>query len=874
MDASHVLVVDDERDARDLVASLLRADGLEVTAAASAEEALDLLESAPPDLVVADVRMPGLSGYDLCRRMRATGHDEVPFFFCSTLGSLPERVAGLKLGADEYLVKPFDPEELLLKVRRHLRRGRALRRLRRALDESGREAVLAGQLGDVGVAEVLQLLDQRGEGRLRLELSQPDGTVGEVFLAGRELVHARLGKVTGPKALARLLGWRQGSFRVDAAAHEGPPTLSAAVAPALLEGLAQLDEARALERALGSRRFVVALPPDSFTRRFEEATREVLDLAREDGSLDHVLDSSPLPDAEVLRRLLELVGTGHLQPAEEAGEPIPAEPEVEAPPPSWEAEFRAMVREYLAASPERLDEIHSCLDRLGRHPEDEAPRHAARREFHALAGSGSTFGLPRVSSLALEAEQLLAEAGPGPLAARRLDRLRELQVLVRQEFDRASAGLGGEAGAREQRLDVLLAVAEPDLSRALERSLREEGLGVRSVESAGEARAELRAHLPAAAIVDAALRDGPGYAVVRELREAPGGEAPTVVVVGGAVDFVDKVEAILSGANAYSERPIDAPALVRRLRRLLSSRRAGPARVLVVEDDPRQAAFQAKLLAVGGYEVETCADPRRFESLVVSFAPDLVLLDIRLPEIDGFALARFLRQDERYATLPILFLTADASLQARVEAQRVGGDDLLVKPVLPWLLLTAVAARVERARLLRTLLDHDGLTQLLTHAAFLDRAREHTSRMPRDLSRSLAWVMIDVDRFKSINDRHGHPVGDRVLAALASLLRRRLRSSDVVGRYGGEEFAVLLEDLSVADAARLVNRLREEFAAVPHSGPDGTVFHAGFSAGIAALGPGTSLEEWRQAADEALYEAKAAGRNCVRVAPAPPRGRT
>jgi diguanylate cyclase (GGDEF)-like protein len=127
--------------------------------------------------------------------------------------------------------------------------------------------------------------------------------------------------------------------------------------------------------------------------------------------------------------------------------------------------------------------------------------------------------------------------------------------------------------------------------------------------------------------------------------------------------------------------------------------------------------------------------------------------------------------------------------------------------------------------------------------------------------------MVDLDAFKSINDRFGHPVGDRVLVNLSSLLRRRLRPTDTVGRYGGEEFAILLEDLTVAEAVRLVNRLREDWAATELHTTEGQVFHATLSAGIAALDPLTmELDTWRDAADRALYTAKSEGRNRVATA--------
>jgi diguanylate cyclase (GGDEF)-like protein len=299
----------------------------------------------------------------------------------------------------------------------------------------------------------------------------------------------------------------------------------------------------------------------------------------------------------------------------------------------------------------------------------------------------------------------------------------------------------------------------------------------------------------------------------------------------------------------------------------------GAARILYMEDSAVQAAYMRSVLAAAGYLVRCCADPACFAAELDAFRPDLVLMDVLLPGLSGYDLVRRLRSEERFAALPVLFLTTEDQVQARIETMQSGGDDHLVKPVAPKLLLPAVAARLERSRRLTDLLTRDGLTRLLTRSALLDRAQRLVERQRQDPRQRSIWVMIDLDRFKSINDRFGHPVGDRVLAAAADHLSRNLRRSDCVGRCGGEEFALLLDGPDEDEALALVERLRADFGGQQHDGSDGIAFCVTFSAGMAALQPRMDLEQWREAADGALYAAKAAGRNRVEVSRSAARGK-
>jgi diguanylate cyclase (GGDEF)-like protein len=367
--------------------------------------------------------------------------------------------------------------------------------------------------------------------------------------------------------------------------------------------------------------------------------------------------------------------------------------------------------------------------------------------------------------------------------------------------------------------------------------------------------------MPAGLIVDILLPDGLGYEIVRHVRAMPGGDKPVILMVSKLTDFLDHAEAIQAGADACFEKPLDLEAIAQKLHHLIEHDPCEPQRVLVVEDDESYAAFVRAVLEGAGYQVAVCAHPRQFGEQLASFRPDVLVMDIGLPDVNGYDLTRYVRQLDQFATLPIVFLTGDLAVDARIKTVQAGGDDFLVKPVHPSLLVASVAARIERARFFRMLLTKDGLTRLLTHTCFLDEVHASVERRRRDPDVPVTLAMIDIDRFKTINDTYGHQAGDRVLVALAGLLRRNLRRSDVVGRYGGEEFALLLDHIGVADASHLIERLLDEFKALEMRSPEDQPFSVTFSAGVAQFDPATmEVEQWIRAADAALYEAKNAGR--------------
>ena len=256
--------------------------------------------------------------------------------------------------------------------------------------------------------------------------------------------------------------------------------------------------------------------------------------------------------------------------------------------------------------------------------------------------------------------------------------------------------------------------------------------------------------------------------------------------------------------------------------------------------------------------------PSEILGALQEFRPDLVLMDMYMPACSGHDLARLIRQVHEYMAVPIIYLSSETDRQKQFSAMRVGAEGFVTKPVVPQELVAAVEIRAERMRSLRALMVRDSLTGLFNHTTtthLLDTSIANTMRFGKNLS----FAMIDIDHFKKVNDTYGHPKGDQVILALSRILRQRLRTSDIIGRYGGEEFALILTETASDRAFELLEELRADFSHLSFSAKDRN-FSCTFSAGIASFGKFWTLEHIREAADQALYKAKQGGRNRVVVA--------
>jgi len=285
--------------------------------------------------------------------------------------------------------------------------------------------------------------------------------------------------------------------------------------------------------------------------------------------------------------------------------------------------------------------------------------------------------------------------------------------------------------------------------------------------------------------------------------------------------------------------------------------------ILLVDDLPTNLHTLSQILS-DTYDLRVATSGLDALRIAEAQAPDLILLDIMMPQMDGFETLIHLRHTEWGREIPVILVTADDRMESQVKGLELGAEDFIAKPILAPVLKARVHNVLERLRLHRELVrlaTTDELTGVMNRRQFYARAESHW-RLLKRYPAPCGLLMVDLDKFKRINDSHGHAVGDEVLKAFANTIRQGLREHDLFGRVGGEEFALLLPQTGTQACVDVAERLRLALAAFALKLQDGTVIHFTASFGCTQLrGEDSSLDAAMSRADRALYGAKTGGRN-------------
>jgi diguanylate cyclase (GGDEF)-like protein len=287
-------------------------------------------------------------------------------------------------------------------------------------------------------------------------------------------------------------------------------------------------------------------------------------------------------------------------------------------------------------------------------------------------------------------------------------------------------------------------------------------------------------------------------------------------------------------------------------------------KILVIDDTRLNIKLLTEILEDEGYDVYSASDGYTAIDIVREIMPDIILLDIMMPGIDGFEVCKLLKQDYDLKDIPVIMVTAKTDSSDLKKALELGAFDYIKKPVDE----DEVIARVQSALRFKSYQDmlkeaavKDALTGLYNHGLLIEMLEKEIASADRK-NTGICFIMIDIDLFKDINDTYGHMAGDSVLRELSFVLSKSVRIGDTVGRYGGEEFGIILPDVKYEDIYPLCERIRENVFNNKFYADD-NIIHVTTSIGACYKDPKVNMtvNEVIKAADDALYSAKNIGRN-------------
>lgn len=301
-------------------------------------------------------------------------------------------------------------------------------------------------------------------------------------------------------------------------------------------------------------------------------------------------------------------------------------------------------------------------------------------------------------------------------------------------------------------------------------------------------------------------------------------------------------------------------------------------KVLIIDDNNITTQIYSAALQKYGINVFTENNPLNAVNIIEALAPHIIIMDENMPECQGHELAKVIRQFKKYRQIPIIFLTSESKVQDI--ADKIfshGGDVLLGKPVKEDILISIIDIFYKKFNTIENLISKDGMTSLYNRKHMEELILREITIHKRNKN-PLAVCIVDIDNFKSVNDTYGHIFGDTVIKTLSCLLSETLRTSDITGRWGGEEFIIALPNTDKKNAFMVIERIRQKFNEFTYTVPpeilstlaqDGKKeiianFNTSISCGLVELDAHSDNPETLiYKADEALYRAKTTGKNKV-----------
>jgi len=483
-----------------------------------------------------------------------------------------------------------------------------------------------------------------------------------------------------------------------------------------------------------------------------------------------------------------------------------------------------------------------------------------RGEAHLLIGSLASFGLAEASRLSREIEQTF-RAGVKQSQAQS-ERLQQLVVALRQEVEQPATleSSALESANVKQQRRLLIVGNDAELSEQLIFEGTIWGTQALVATNLTQAREAVARKWPDVVLLDLysnSVTSGLDLLALTTSYRLP------VLVLMGESDFAERVKITRLGGQILGPKPVLAASVLAAVTEVLEQSNIIQAKILIVDDDPQMLEMLRTLLEPWGFKLTLLDNPQHFWVALSQSNPDLLILDVEMPQFSGIDLCQVVRNDSQWSELPVLFLSAHRDAETVNRVYTAGADDYMSKPILGPELIARVLNRLERTHSLRKLAE----TDILTGVANRRKSVQEFTRLLHLAKRQdqpLCFVILDLDHFKQINDQYGHDAGDQVLNRFGTLLKQNFRSEDVIARWGGEEFVVGLYDVTRNQSQLRVTELQQIMHQQEFTSASGQKFRVTFSGGIAEYPEnGKELQALYRSADAALSQAKAEGRNRV-----------
>ena len=926
-----ILLVEDDETIAAIVSDFLQKQHYVLDIAIDGELGWDFVDTYTYDLILLDVMLPKLDGMNLCRKIRDAGL-QMPILLLTARQTSDDKVMGLDVGADDYLVKPFDLKELAARIRALLRRGGStlapllewgdlyldpssclvtykgrainlsnkeysllelfLRNSRRILNRSMiLDHLWAGE--DVPMEDTVKA-HIKGLRRKFRAIGAPEDLIENIYGIGYRLkaLNSSVDRITPQIILAGLTNDLEHYLEESLASCLLTfSNTSSATLASLEEGnwqLLVLDQmlltpqiVKVLNNAYsrlkqGNQLIIYCLERDGVEYLPRKILGQLLFYPFEAPELVHIIAenlSLSLPP-ETLEETPKQNSAQNLTQLPSISPPEPS-PLPDRPPTSeLESNIATLWDKFKDKIHQRLVVLETAKTAYLEGEITPELQQQVISEAHKLAGSLGTFGFPLGTQLARKIEDIFLEnPNLSDLHQQEFIKLLEhLQELLQSPPPSAASEIR-ETKIPEIALNnfsfygsnphLLVVEDDQELAQGLALEASSWGMQVEVIHCISQARLAIAAHPPDLVLLDIVFPEAEetGLQLLQELSNA----IPPIpaIVLTLRDSFPSRLEVARLGGCGFLAKPITPNQVMQSVVQVLQQNYLGHFKVMVVDDDPTIFETLVMYLKSSKLQLVYLEDPRNFWETLESSAPDLLILDINMPYINGIELCRVIRNDPHWSSLPVLFISNQADRATVQQVFGVGADDFISKPLSEDTVVTRILNRLQRLNMMRSLSEVDLLTGMANRRKFTSDW-ERSLRLAMRNAESLCLAILDLDNFKVVNDRYGHEMGDRVLQEVGRLLLRSFRQEDLVARWGGEEFIVSWYGITKEEASQRLEKVLTDIRALEFTAKNGQTFGITFSAGIVQYPEdGDKFPPLYHRADHLLYQAKQMGRDRI-----------